>query len=180
MNRVKLTPAIIVLSFVLLAACRSPDISPTIVEFTPEPQASIDLESGENDLQPDDSEVEGGVSQPEEVADKETLVASFSSVQSAPVIPHGTEGQWDSDVILFPYVLQHEGQYHIFYEATAGRDPVIGKRIVAIGYASSEDGINWSKFDLNPILEGDGSGFDAQVVGRPVVSVEDDGTVSVG
>ena len=105
-------------------------------------------------------------------ATSQTVVASFSPVLDAPVLSRGAEDQWDSDVIRFPYVIEHEDQFHMFYEARAG----MGVSFLAIGYAVSEDGIEWTKSELNPIFEGDGSGFDAQTVARPVVSVGDDGT----
>ena len=134
----------------LPAACSSRDIS---VESTPD----------------------GNGSQPEKAVVFETIVASFSAVQDMPVLSQGAEGQWDSEVLRFPYVIQHDDRHHMFYEAHPPRVPD-EKSVVAIGYASSEDGINWTKSNLNPILEGDGSGFDAVTVARPVVSVDDDGT----
>jgi predicted GH43/DUF377 family glycosyl hydrolase len=45
---------------------------------------------------------------------------------------------------------------------------------VAIGYATSEDGFDWTKYDGNPVLQGDESGFDAFGVTRPVVIVTAD------
>jgi len=100
--------------------------------------------------------------------------ASFSLVQEDPVLARGPEGEWDSGVVRFPYVLQHNEQFHMFYEARLPFDP---SEIlpVAIGYATSTDGINWTKSDLNPIFEADGTGFDALSVSRPLVSVDGDG-----
>ena len=118
------------------------------------------------------AEAEGTAAPPPDEAADETIVASFSPVQEAPVVSRGSEGDWDSDVMRFPYVVEHDDQFHMFYEARAG----IGESFLAIGYASSQDGISWTKSELNPILGGDGTGFDAQSVARPVVLVEDDGT----
>ena len=101
--------------------------------------------------------------------------ADFSLVQDEPVLALGAEGEWDSGVLRFPYVLRHNDQFHMFYEARLPFDP---SEIlpVSIGYASSADGINWVKSDLNPILEGDGTGFDSASVSRPIVSVDDNGS----
>ena len=115
---------------------------------------------------------EEGSSNSEDKAADETIVGSFAPVRNDPVVSRGSEGDWDSDVMRFPYVIEHKEQFHMFYEARAG----IGESFLAIGYASSEDGVNWTKSEQNPILEGDGTGFDAQSVARPVVLVGDDGT----
>ena len=101
--------------------------------------------------------------------------AEFSLVQDEPVISLGAEGEWDSGVLRFPYVLRHNDRFHMFYEARLPFDPNENLP-VAIGYASSEDGISWVKSDLNPILQGDGSGFDSASVSRPLVSVDDSGS----
>ena len=101
-----------------------------------------------------------------------SVTADFSLVQNEPVLALGEEGEWDSGVIRFPYIVRKDGMYHMFYEARAE----IGESFLAIGYAISQNGIQWTKFEGNPILEGDGFGFDSLSVARPVVHVEEDGT----
>ncbi|MBW1775092.1 MAG: hypothetical protein JRJ82_19735, partial [Deltaproteobacteria bacterium] len=67
------------------------------------------------------------------------------------VISPGNQGAWDSDEIFAPTVIKEESIYRIWYDGDAGND-VVNK----IGYAYSLDGINWRKYDGNPvIMEGD-------------------------
>jgi predicted GH43/DUF377 family glycosyl hydrolase len=93
----------------------------------------------------------------------------FEQVEN-PVLNVGPDGSWDDTSIRFPYVLYHEGMYHMYYvHFRSLGDPQ------AIGYASSEDGRTWTRLPA-PIFEGDGDGFDAGSINRAVVMVEDDGT----
>lgn len=101
----------------------------------------------------------------------EGAVVELEYVQDPAVLLLGEDGEWDSGVLRFPYVVEHEGSYHMFYEARAE----IGT-LLAIGYATSEDGISWTKYANNPLFEGDGDGFDSLRVARPVVMVGNDGT----
>jgi len=96
----------------------------------------------------------------------------FAVLEDVQVLTRGESGSWDSDVMRFPYVVFHNGKYHLFYEARA----TIEESFLAIGYAVSEDGIHWEKHNDNPIFEGDGTGFDAQSVARPVIRVDEDGS----
>ena len=97
---------------------------------------------------------------------------NLTPVDENPVLTIGAEGVWDDVSIRFPYVLVHDDQFHMFY--TAYRDSETPQ---AIGYATSDDGIHWTKYESNPIFEGSNNGnFDDFGVNRPVVMVEDDGT----
>lgn len=106
------------------------------------------------------------------MAELEPVTIEFSPADENPIIlSPGEDGEWDAVSVRFPKVIFHEGMYHLFYGTFQDRVTP-----VAIGYAVSEDGIEWTKFDDNPIFEPDGTGFDAFGVTRPVVYVEDDGT----
>ncbi len=155
MREAKKTVVILPLLFVLVACAGS--ATPTRDEESSE--ESLAIEHKEADAQP-----LGGAS----------VEANFSLVQDEPVLALGAVGEWDSGVLRFPYVLQYNDQFHMFYEARLPFDPNENLP-VAIGYASSEDGIDWIKSDLNPILQGDGSGFDSASVSRPLVSVDENG-----
>jgi len=52
----------------------------------------------------------------------------------------GTEGEWDSSLIAVTSVIRTEDGYLMHYAADDGE-------IYAIGLATSEDGINWTKYD---------------------------------
>ena len=58
-----------------------------------------------------------------------------------PVLPKGSSGEWDSNLVENPFVLFDGTIYHMWY---AGSDGINGLRI---GYASSSDGIRWTKYD---------------------------------
>jgi predicted GH43/DUF377 family glycosyl hydrolase len=98
-------------------------------------------------------------------------VFDFTEASSNPILVPGADGAWDADSVRFPHVIYHDSIFHMFYGTFQDFDTP-----VAIGYATSEDGITWTKYDANPILEGDGSGFDAFGVTRPAVLIEPDGT----
>jgi predicted GH43/DUF377 family glycosyl hydrolase len=84
-----------------------------------------------------------------------------------PVLEPGTGDAWDSQVVSAPSVVFVDGTYYLFY---LGSGP---GNIGAIGYATSSDGVSFEKHVGNPILAGDGSGFDADYVGFPAVLVEE-------
>jgi subtilisin family serine protease len=84
-----------------------------------------------------------------------------------PVLEPGPGDAWDSQVVSAPSVVFVDGTYYLFY---LGSGP---GNIGAVGYATSSDGVNFEKYVGNPILAGDGSGFDADYVGFPAVLVEE-------
>jgi hypothetical protein len=94
---------------------------------------------------------------------------TFVAGSDTAVLPIGAAGTWDDTSIRFPYVLFHDGKYHLFY--VSFKDLTTPQ---AIGYASSEDGITWTRAENNPVFIGDGTGFDAMSINRAVVFVEDD------
>ena len=92
--------------------------------------------------------------------------------ENNPVLELGSGGAWDSQSIVAPSVVYVDGTFYLFY---LGSGP---GNMGAIGYASSTDGVNFTKYAGNPILAGDGSGFDADYAGYPAVWV-DDGTWTI-
>lgn len=135
--------------------------APTATDVPPEPAPTEEVEPTEE------------MEEATEVVDEGPQIsAEFTLVQESLVLTRGEVGEWDSGVMRFPYVVQHDGMFHMFFEARAQ----IGKSLLAIGYASSPDGREWTKYEDNPIFAGDGTGFDSETAARPVVSVSDDGT----
>ena len=88
-----------------------------------------------------------------------------------PILPVGAEDEWDSGFTYAPQVVYHDGQYHMFY--AGGKDFSI--RPSAIGYATSPDGIAWTKYDDNPILELDAAQA-AYGIRMAIPLLEEDGT----
>ncbi len=79
-----------------------------------------------------------------------------------PVLDVGADGEWDTTV-ADPSVILNNGVYEMWYE---GRDGINWR----IGYATSDDGINWMKRPDNPVLDLGADGeWDEQDVGDPTV-----------
>lgn len=97
----------------------------------------------------------------------------FEIYDDNPVIPVGEPGEWDDTSNRFPFVVLHDGLYHMFYTSfRSANEPM------AIGYAMSEDGMNWVKYENNPVFTGSGidGSFDEFGVNAAAVMVEEDGT----
>ncbi len=59
-------------------------------------------------------------------------------------------GEWDSDGVLTPCVLYIDDMYHMAY---TGFHRVGEYEVCQIGYAISEDGLNWQRVQADPIIE---------------------------
>jgi predicted GH43/DUF377 family glycosyl hydrolase len=65
-----------------------------------------------------------------------------------PVLTVGEEDEWDSAAVFAGDVVLHDGMYYMFY--TGGTDAMWGP--LAIGFATSADGMTWDKYEGNPVL----------------------------
>lgn len=63
-----------------------------------------------------------------------------------PVLGSEHGGSWDDQQVWFPFVMKDGPAYRMWY---CGNDGTNGR----IGYASSDDGINWQVHACNPILD---------------------------
>jgi predicted GH43/DUF377 family glycosyl hydrolase len=89
-----------------------------------------------------------------------------------PVLRLGSSGTWDSCSVLDPWVISEGGGYKMWFVGQKCAQASLSSE--AIGYATSPDGINWTKYTGgahgNPILTPGASGsFDDEYVGLPVV-----------
>ena len=73
----------------------------------------------------------------------------LASYESNPVVARGAAGEWDSGFVFAGNVIYKDGSYHMFY--AGGED--FSAKPHAIGYATSEDGLHWTKSASNPILK---------------------------
>ena len=64
-------------------------------------------------------------------------------------------GKWEKDCIYQPWLVEHEGKYHNFYNAANGG-------IEQMGVATSADLLNWTRYEGNPVLRNRAGGYDAQ------------------
>jgi len=87
------------------------------------------------------------------------------------VVSNGEAGKFDERYLNYPTVLKVGGVFHMWYHGTN----VAGAQ--QIGYATSEDGVQWTKMnDGDPVLPptSDGESFDSAKVESPsVVWIED-------
>jgi len=80
-----------------------------------------------------------------------------------PVLEGGASGSWDESAAYWADVMFENGLFEMWYTGQTGST-------WAIGYATSTDGINWTKFADNPILEqGNVGEWDYQRVQHPYV-----------
>jgi PKD repeat protein/predicted GH43/DUF377 family glycosyl hydrolase len=86
-----------------------------------------------------------------------------------PVLDHDVLGSWDDTHVTFPFVLYKDSMYHMWF---TGSDGVINQ----IGYATSSDGISWTRNMFNPVLEiGPSSSWEERSVGDPAIVIENSG-----
>ena len=93
----------------------------------------------------------------------------FDFEDSGRVLSPGAGGAWDSTYTYAPSIVFHENQFHLFY---TGAFP--STRNVAIGYATSSDGISFVKHNSNPVFEGPNNSSEPRLH-SPVVRVSDSG-----
>ena len=80
------------------------------------------------------------------------------------VLDVGTSGGWEDSQVLTPTVLLVNGNYRMWY---AGRGPKL-----RIGYAVSSDGIHWTKYPNNPVLDVTSGAWDFKHVLSPSVVLD--------
>jgi predicted GH43/DUF377 family glycosyl hydrolase len=81
-----------------------------------------------------------------------------------PVLDLGASGEWDAENVLIPWVLFDGMKYEMWY---MGIDASMN---FAIGYATSTDGLVWTKYSGNPVLSPGPSGsWDDGAVQAPSV-----------
>lgn len=105
------------------------------------------------------------------------------SVDAEPVLTIGTEGSWDEQSLFWPNVVRDGKGYRMYYGA---RDK---QADFAIGMATSEDGISWTKYDIpdtNDVLYAESdpvllpsAEWEANKVDRPRVQETPDGWVMI-
>jgi beta-1,2-mannobiose phosphorylase / 1,2-beta-oligomannan phosphorylase len=88
---------------------------------------------------------------------------SWNVYSSNPVLTP-TQGDWDAYTVIAPYVLRENGQYKMWYSGSA--TPAF---LLRIGYATSPDGINWTKHPSNPVLEPGSALWESESVTYPCI-----------
>ena len=85
---------------------------------------------------------------------------TWTKIGTSPVLSPGTAGSWDAIGVSFPMVIKEGGTYKMWF---TGMD---ASGIGRVGYATSPDGITWTKYAGNPVLTVGGTGsWDSIYVG---------------
>ncbi len=75
-----------------------------------------------------------------------------------------TPGSWDAYMVLAPYVIRENGQYKMWFTGCQ-----TNSLLFRIGYATSPDGINWTKHPSNPIFLPSHSTWELAAVAYPCI-----------
>ena len=97
------------------------------------------------------------------------IAVNLTPYEGNPVLNAGDSGSWDGGLVIDGDVVFHEDLYHMFYTGVS-----TGWSFMAVGYATSPDGLTWEKHAANPVFAADGTGFDALAVDVGAVLVEGD------
>jgi len=81
-----------------------------------------------------------------------------------PVLPAGTPGSWDEQEADGPTVIKDGATYKMWYYGCNA-----DYSVCSIGYATSPDGANWTKYAGNPVLEATPGQWDENGLGWPRV-----------
>lgn len=79
-----------------------------------------------------------------------------------PLLRVGASGTWESAQVRQPAIIVEGNVYKMWYDGYNGSTR-------SIGYATSTDGINWTKYTGNPVLVAGPTSFDITGVGEPAV-----------
>ncbi|MCU0435609.1 MAG: T9SS type A sorting domain-containing protein [Bacteroidia bacterium] len=89
---------------------------------------------------------------------------TWTKSSSNPIITTGIN-TWDSIYVQDPHVMKQGNLYYMWYGG--GADPSFGQQV---GFATSSDGINWTKSNANPVLTSGIAGeWDANTASFPSV-----------
>jgi hypothetical protein len=80
----------------------------------------------------------------------------WSRYEGNPLITHGNWGDVDDMWCGTPAVLNRNGKFEMWYASTQAEDfnpETYLFDVVSICYASSIDGVSWTKYDLNPLFD---------------------------
>jgi predicted GH43/DUF377 family glycosyl hydrolase len=94
---------------------------------------------------------------------------SWTKYSGNPVLDLGSVGGWDGDSIADASVIKENGQYKMWYTGVQyGATPA--DDVFQVGYATSPDGIHWTRYAGNPVLTPSSLGsWDDKKVWRPSV-----------
>ena len=97
---------------------------------------------------------------------------TWERYEGNPVLQMGAEGEFDSYQCGRPKVLLIDGKFHMWYDAYDGSRQTVG-------YATSPDGVNWSKWPDNPVFVADTTSWEVWQVAMNDVLYNPDGSLQM-
>ena len=76
-----------------------------------------------------------------------SVLTHFAPYQVNPIFTSGDSTKWDHQLRERGYILKEKGNYHLWYTGYSKNDP---RKF--LGYATSKDGIQWDRYNGNPIV----------------------------
>lgn len=76
-------------------------------------------------------------------------LVEFTAYEGNPVFEGAGPGHWDERIRERGWIVYEDGQYHLWYTGYAGSEDATKK----LGYATSPDGIAWTRYPSNPVYE---------------------------
>lgn len=67
--------------------------------------------------------------------------------------PNTEENSWDVGSVASPIVFATESGYEMLYAGFWKGNRISKSSFAMLGYATSEDGINWTRYEANPVIE---------------------------
>ena len=87
----------------------------------------------------------------------------FTGYEHNPILTPGEPGSWDELALIGPQVYWLDSLYYMFYQ---GMNQSVK---MSVGLATSKNGIDFEKYEGNPILSPDGEGYDAWLVAGEIL-----------
>ena len=91
-------------------------------------------------------------------------LVKFTPYEGNPVFTPGCSDCWDKNIRERGWILYEDGMYHMWYTGYECPDKKFQKCRRKLGYASSPDGINWTRYGSNPIYDAVNSWMEDQTV----------------
>ncbi|GEM_PF-2289437 len=80
-----------------------------------------------------------------------SALVNFTPSPGNPVLNPGAPGSWDENIRERGWVMYENGVYYMWYGGWQGAYNLSVPQLLKLGYASSTDGINWTKHSANPV-----------------------------
>ena len=175
----------VLLGLLLLATCSTPateeavretvtDVPPTVPAATEVPPTETAVPPTETAVPPTATPEPTETPLSEPTAIPQPVLFTAVNPPDQPMMARPEEGSaFDAIYTDTGAVLYHDGQFHLFYNVIHGWPP----REILIGYATSPDGINWTRHsEEEPVMRAEEVSYAGHTILISNVRVEADGT----